>query len=180
MSNARASHVMLRLGRMDLQQHHFRSLFEELISVVNVMTLQIFLCEQVADSGVHKHYDIINAVLGTTCDFCLENGTSKLQKNDPELNVMRPNHAWAIQVDGLSELMISVARDVSHAFSFLPKRSVEQSIRSLSVLSKALARQRRHLEQFSVRRPTEIIVIVDQSDVCPDCAHPYTEMATEE
>jgi hypothetical protein len=179
-SNARASHIILRLGGMRLQHHQFKSLCEEFVSLVRLMTLQIFLCEQVAGSGVREHYDVINVILGTTCDYCLENGkTRKLQNNEPQLKVLRPNQAWAIQVEGLSELMISVARNVSEA-SFLPKRTVEQSIRSLAVLSKVLSRQRRHLEQFSVRRPTEIRVIGKRSDVCPDCGQPHTAIATDE
>ena len=179
-SNAMASHLMLRLGRMRLQHHRFKALCEEITSLARSMTLQIFLCEQIASSGGHEHYDVINVILGTTCDYCLESGmTRRLQNNEPHSEVLIPSQAWAIQVERLSGLMISVAHNVSQTF-FSPRRTVEQSLRSLAGLSKVLSRQRRHLERISVRQSTEIKVIEDLSAVCPDCGRPYTATAMEE
>ena len=171
-SNARASHLMLRLGRMPLQHHRFKALCEDLTSLERSMTLQIFLCEQIVDSGLHKHYDVINVVFHATCDYCLESGKPrKLQDNNPHLEVLISSPAWAIQVERLYGLMISVAHNVSQ--TSCPPRRVEQALRSLSGLSKVLSRQRRHLQQISVRLPTKIKVIHDRSTVCPDCGHPY-------
>jgi hypothetical protein len=179
-SNARASHLMLRLGRMPLQHHRFKALCEDLTSLERSMTLQIFLCEQLADSRAHKRYDVINVILGTTCDYCLESGkTPKLQNNTPHSEVLTASPAWPIQVERLSGLMISLAHNVSQT-SFSPRRTVEQSLRSLARLSTVLSRQRRHMEHISVPQPTKINFIEDHSTVCPDCGHPYTATATDE
>ena len=175
-SNAIASHLMLRLGRMRLQDH---VLWEELASVVRSMSLQLFLCEQIAFSGVHKHWDVINLILGTTCDYCLESGeTRKLQNNQPDAQVLKPSEAWAIQVVQLSGLIISVAHKVSQN-SLLSRGAVERSLCSLAGFSKVLSRQRRHLDQISFRHPTKINVIDDRSAVCPDCGHPYADTGAE-
>jgi len=168
-SNAIASHLLLRIGRVR-SQPQFTALCAELTSLERSMTLQMFLCEQIAGNG-RKHYDIIILTFGTTCDYCLENGeTRKLENNEPHSETLIPSRAWAIQLERLFGLMISVAHNVSQS-SFSPRRSVEQSLRSLAGLSKVLSRQRLHLEQISVRRPTEIKVIEDRSAVCPDCGH---------
>ena len=163
---------MLRLGRMPLQHHRFKPLCEELTSLERSMTLQIFLCEQLADSGVHNHYDVIDLNLGTTCDYCLESGkTPILQNNNPHSEVLTSSPAWPIQVERLAGLMISVAHNVfRHSFS---SRSLEQLLRSLAGLSKVLSRQRRHMEHISVGQPTKININYDLSDVCPDCGHSY-------
>jgi hypothetical protein len=165
---------------MRLQDHQFKALCEELESLTRSMTLQIFLCEQIAGSGVHKHYDVINVIIGTTCDYCLESGkTRELQNSESDSDVLIPSQAWAIQVERLSGLIMSVAHNVSQK-SFLPRRTVEQSLRSLAGLSKLLSRQRRHLEQISVPQPTKINVIEDRSAVCRDCGRPYTVTAPDE
>ena len=177
-SNALASHLVLQLGRMRLQHHRFKALCDQLASLVRSMTLQMFLCEQVAGSGVHEHYDAINLVFGTTCDYCLESGRTG-KNNEPHAEALIPTQAWAIQVERLSELTTSVAHNVSQT-SFAPRRTVEQSLRSLAGLSKVLSRQRRHMEHISVPQPTKINVIEDHSTVCPDCGHPYTATATDE
>ncbi len=165
---------------MRLQHHLFKALCEDLTALERSMTLQIFLCEQIAGSGVHKHYDVINVILGTTCDYCLESGKARKPKNnEADSEVLIPSQAWAIQVERLSGLMISVAHSVSQT-SFSPRRTVETSLRCLAGLSKVLSRQRRHLEQISVGRPTAIKVIEDRSTVCPDCERPYTATASDE
>ncbi len=164
---------------MCLQHHRFDALSGELTSLARSMTLQIFLCEQIADSGVHKHYGVINVILDTTCDYCLENGKPRNpQNNEPPSGLLIPSPAWAIQVEQLFQLMTSVAHDVSE--SSLPRRSVERSLRSIAGLSKILSRQRRHMQRISVRRPTEMNVIDDCSPACPDCGHRYEVTNTEE
>jgi hypothetical protein len=137
------------------------------------MTLQMFLCEQIADSGAQKHYDVINVIIGTTCDHCLENGkTRNPQNKESQAGLPISSQAWAIQVEQLFGLTLSVAHNVSQS-SFSPRRSVELSLRSMAGLSKVLLRQQRHMQQISVRRPTEIKVVYDRSAACPDCGHPY-------
>ncbi len=179
-SNAFASHLMLRLCRMRLQHHQVKALCEELTCLTRSMTLQMFLCEQIANSGIHKHYDIINVIIGTTCDYCLESGkTRKLQSSEPHSGGLIPSQAWTIQVEGLSALIIPVAHNVSQTSS-LPRHTVEQSLRALAGLSKLLSRQRRHLEQISAPQTTKINVIQDRGAVCPDCGRPYTATATDE
>jgi hypothetical protein len=171
---------MLRLSRMPLQHHRFKALCQELTSLGRSMTLQLSLCEQIADRGVHKHYAIINVILRTTCDYCLESGnTRKLHNGNSDSEVLISSPAWAFQVEQLSGLMISLAHKVSQT-SFSPSRSVEPLLRSLAGLSTALSRQRRHMEHTSVCQRTEMNVIVDNSTVCPDCGHPYTATATDE
>jgi hypothetical protein len=161
---------------MRLQDH---VLWEELASVVRSMSSQLFLCEQIAFSGVHKHWDVINLILGTACDYCLESGeTRKLQNNQPDAEVLIPSEAWAIQVVQLSGLIISVAHNVSQN-SLLSRGAAERSLCSLEAFSKVLSRQRRHLDQISFRQPTKINVIDDRSPVCPDCGRPYTDTAAE-
>jgi len=168
-SNSLASHLVLRLGRKPLQGHVFKSLCKELRSLARSMTLQIFLCEQIADSGLHKHYDRIDVTLGTTCDFCLENGQAQRPQNhDAGSLKLMPNQACALQLHHLSRLITTVAHGVSHAS--LPMASnAEHLLCSLAALSQALSRQRRHMELISVRQPTEIKIEFDLRDVCPDC-----------
>jgi hypothetical protein len=178
-TNARASHLVLRLGRMCSQPHRFTALVDELNSLVRWMTPQIFLCEQVMGSGVHKRYDVINVILGNTCDHCLESGTTRQrQTNEPHLEELSSSQAWRIQVEELSGLTILVAHSVAQ-ISFSPRRTVDQSLRSLAALSKILSRQRRHMEQISVRQPTAIRVIDDRSAACPDCQRPYRAPGTD-
>jgi hypothetical protein len=179
-SNARASHLILRLGRMRLQAHRFEALCDALISLERAMTLQIFLCEEIVKSGVHERYDRINVIFGTTCDFCLENGiTRKVQNNELQSGILLSNQAWAIQVAQLFALMISVAHKAFQT-SMSPARSIAKSVRCLVGLSKVLSRQERHLKQLSVRRPTQISVIEAPSAVCPDCARPCAAIAMDE
>jgi hypothetical protein len=176
--NAHAAHILLRLGRMPLQLHRFNALCEELTSLGRSMTLQMFLCEQIADSGRGRHYDVINVIFGTTCDRCLESGKAQLRTNRPQAEVLTSSQAWAIQVERLVGLMILVAHKISQTSSS-PRRSVEPALRSFAGLSKLLSRQRRHLQHISVQRPTEINVIEDRGAVCPDCQHPYPPCATD-
>jgi hypothetical protein len=166
--------------RRAFSHRQFKALCAELTSLARSMTLQMFFCEQIAGSGIQESYDVINVIFGTTCDYCLESGkTRKLQNNASPSEVLIPSQAWAIQVERLSGLMILVAHNVSQT-SFSQRCTVEQSLRSLASLGKALSRQRRHMEQISVRQPTKINVIEDRSDVCPDCGHPYEAAVTGE
>ena len=119
-SNAVASHLVLRLG--PVRSHpQFKALCAELSSLARSMTLQMSFCEQIVGSSVHEYYDVINVILGTTCDYCLESGkTRKVQSNKTHSEVLTPSQAWAIQVERLSGLTISVAHNVSQT-SFLPE-----------------------------------------------------------
>src|SRR5579864_2917324 len=167
-----ATHLMLRLGRRPLQPHRLTVLVDELNSLVHSISSQIFLCEQIASRGAHEHYDVIKVNLGTTCDHCLENGkTRNLQDDETEPAVLIPSPAWAIQVEQLSSLTISIAHRVSQTSSS-PRCNVKSSLRAFAALTKVLSRQRRHMEQMSVRRPTEIEVAEDLSAVCRDCGRP--------
>lgn len=172
-NNARTSHLLLRLGRVPLQHHRFEALCEEFTSLERSMTLQIFLCEQIVDSGAHQHYDVVNIMFGC-CDDCLK------KKNDPNAEALIPTETWAIQVEQLSGLMASVAHYVSEA-SCSQRCSVEQSLSCLAGLSKVLSRQRRHLQQITIQQPTKLRPIHSYGIRCPDCGRPYPKLlATDE
>lgn len=168
-SNAAASHILLQLGRMSLQHNRFKALSDELASLVRSMTLQIYWCEQIAGSWVREHPEAEVTVFGVACDVCFKSGLTRThQINKPYETALEPNEAWAIQVEGLFGLTISVAHKVSQT-SFPSRRKVEQSLCSLAPLSKVLLRQRRHLHQISVPQPPKITVIELPSSVCGVC-----------
>jgi len=161
-------------------QAHFNALCAELTSLACSISLQMFLCEQILDAGARQHYKAIDVNLGTVCDFCFESGKKpKRQNNHAHSKVLTAGPTLAIQVEGLSQLVMSVAHNVAQT-SFSPTRTVEQSLRCLAVLSKVLSRQRRYMAQISVPQPTAIRINYDMSDVCRDCGHPYESIATGE
>jgi len=172
-TNARASHLLLRLARLRPSNPHFKSLCAELASVAELLTLDISFCEGIANNHVSQPFQRIVLTLHTTCVFCEENPVlNSSKKHDDIFGPLTITPTWAVQLTSLTWLMTRIRQDI-FGNSPSPPRETKQLIRCLNELYTAIQRQRRHLERIGTQERPDIAVRFDSSEVCRRCGRRY-------
>jgi hypothetical protein len=172
-TNACASHLLLRLARLRTSNPHFKSLCEELVSVAELLTLDISFCEGIANNHIAQSIQRIIVTLHTTCAFCEENPVlNSSKKHNKTFGPLTTGPTWAVQLNSLTWLMTRIRQDI-FGNSPSPPRETKQLIRCLNELYTAIQRQRRHLERIGTQERPDIAVRFDSSEVCRRCGRRY-------
>jgi hypothetical protein len=171
-TNARATHLVLRLARLRPSHPHFKSLCAELAFLAELITLDISLCEGIANN-VSQPFQRIIVTFQTACDFCEENPDLNSPEKDAEyLGFMTTSSTWGIQLDSLTRLIMRICHDISGNSPY-PARETKKFIRCVNVLYTAVQRQSRHLARIGAQNTPGIEVRSDSSEVCPRCGQTY-------
>ena len=172
-TNARASHLLLRLARLRPSNPHFKSLCAELASVAELLTLDISFCEGIANNHVSQPFQRIVLTLHTTCVFCEENPVLNYsKKHDDTFGPLTITPTWAVQLTSLTWLMTRIRQDIfGHSPS--PPPETKKFVSCLNGLYTAIQRQRRHLERIGTQERPDIAVRFDSSEVCRRCGRRY-------
>jgi hypothetical protein len=172
-TNARASHLLLRLARLRPSNPQFKSLCTELASVAELLILDISFCEGIANNHIAQSIQRIIVTLHTTCAFCEENPLlNSSKKHDEHFGPLTTSPTWADQLNSLTWLMTRIRQDIV-GNSPSPARETKKLIRCLNELYTAIQRQRRHLERIAAHKRPEIEVRFDPCEVCPGCGQKY-------
>jgi hypothetical protein len=172
-TNARASHLLLRLARLRPGNPHFKSLCAELASVAELLTLDTSFCEGIANNHALQPFQRIVLTLHTTCTFCEENPVlNSSKKHDKTFGSLTIAPTWAVQLTSLTWLMTRIRQDI-FCNSPSPPPEMKKFIRCLNGLYTAIQRQRRHLARIGTQKRPEMAVRFDDSEVCGRCGRRY-------
>jgi hypothetical protein len=172
-TNARASHLLLRLARLRPSHPRFKSLCAELASVAELLTLDTSFCEGIANNHLSEPFQRIVLTLHTTCVFCEENPVlNSSKKHDDTFGPLTITPTWAVQLTSLTWLMTRIRQDI-FGNSPSPPPETEKFIRCLNGLYTAIQRQRRHLARIGTQKRPEMAVRFDSSEVCGRCGQRY-------
>ena len=141
--------LLITLCRSCSYGPHYRRIQLEITTVAAWMNLLLELCEDILTRRETQRPDV-KLIISSTCKECVENGyMPNTHDRQADGCGLRPDDVWVLQVESL---LVHIRQAMRYLFAHTDYSSrLKHFPDCLRTLSRAVIRQRQHLEQIGAR-----------------------------